>query len=135
MQKKSNRNSKNSLHNLNNKQIARKMMIQWISLIKEIHLKKDEEDRELIVLNHSSVISLIKKMQWIKLHHHNTNSLGIQKIHNEFFLEEDTCIYRKRFRVFSLKILRWVNGYTFVGPNIIVCTQTKNMLKNLRYLL
>ena len=75
----------NSLHNQNSKQIARKMMIQWISLIKEIHSKKDEDLRGLMILNHSSVISLIKKKQWIKLHHQNTNSIGIQ---NSSFLKQ-----------------------------------------------
>ena len=136
MQKQSNRDNKNSIHSLNNKQIARKMMIQWISLIKEIHSKKDEEGRGLIVLiNPSSVISLIKKMQWIKLHHRNTHSLGIQKIHNVFFLGGGTCIYMTRFRALSLKIARWVTRYNFICPNIIVRCQTKNTFKYTRYLL
>ena len=89
----------------------------------------------MIVLNPSSVISLIKKMQWIKLHDHNTHSLGIQNIHNEFFLEGGTCIYRTRFRALALEIARWVNMYNFVVPNIVVRSQTKKAFKYTRYLL
>jgi len=50
------------LHYLNKKLIEKYLMIQRVSLIKEIHSKKMKRREDPLVSIHSSVISLIKKI-------------------------------------------------------------------------